>query len=125
MNRYLELTKADLEAILGPAGTAAMAKLNENMSDIGRQIAADQMTWVDKCMKDILTPNLYEDAKKLRNLEAVAAYMTKHDIKLVHMPDTLRLRIMVRGQIYGEWKANLTVDGEPVNFKPSQLGGSS
>lgn len=116
--KYVEMTMAQLEHLLGKNGKAKMDELNEAMSDIGRQIAADQQEWVDRCMKDLLPPNLYDDATHLRNLEAVAAYARKNDIRLVYMNDTLRLRIMVRDKIYGEWKANLTVDGDKVEFRP-------
>src|SRR6185436_415195 len=107
MKKPIELTGEQLNSILGKEGRTKMESLNEQMSEIGRQIAFDQQHWVDKCMKDILPPPLYDDCVHNRNHEAVAGYMNRNDIKLIHMADTLRIRIMIRGQIYGEWKANL------------------
>lgn len=117
--KTLELTMDQLQTLMGKENFAHMENLNESMSDIGRQIAHDQIEWVDKCMKDLLPPNLYDDAKKMRNLDAVASYMQKNEIKLIHMQDTLRLRIMVRGQIYGDWNAQLHMDGEKIDIRRS------
>jgi hypothetical protein len=114
----IELTGDQFKSILGKEGMAKMERLNTELGDIGKQIFIDQQQWVEKCMKDILPPDLYDDCIGLRNLEKVAAYVAKHNIRFIYMADTLRMRIMIGDQIYGEWKANLTVDGEPVSFVP-------
>lgn len=118
MSKRIEITGEQLEKVLGREGRIKMEALNEEMSGLGRQIAHDQQAWLDSCMKDILPPHLYEAARRQENLEELSAYVAKNGIRIVYLPDTLRMRVELRGRIYGEWKANLTVDGEPVNFTP-------
>jgi len=120
--KRIEITGEQLEHILGKEGKLKMEALNAEMSDLGRQIAHDQQDWLDSCMKDLLPPDLFEAARRLERLEDLAAYAQRNDIRIVYMPDTLRMRIMVRGKVYAEWKANLVVDGEPVEFKPDNNG---
>lgn len=123
MNKTFEMTQAELNTILGKEGRVKLEALNEEMGSLGRQIAMDQEEWVDRCMKDLLPPHLYDCARRLENLEELAAYVDKNKIRIIYMPDTLRMRIEVRGKTYGEWKANLLVDGEPVDFTPSLNNG--
>lgn len=115
--KRIELTKSQLDWILGKADRVASERLNYQLSDIGRQLAFDQQAWVDKCMKDIMPPGIYEDAKALRNLDKVKAYIDKHKIQIVHIPDRVAVRIMLHGQVYGEWIPTFTMDGEPVKFE--------
>ena len=97
------------------------AEADEMVSDIGRQIMQDQKEWLDGVMKDLLPPELYDAGRKLERTEEVHAYAKKHGIVVVFIPDTLRLRVMLKGQVKAEFIPQLTVDGEPVRlFTPSE-----
>ena len=96
-------------------------RVNREMADVAHQMVQDQTEWIDKCMQDLMPPDIYDDDKALRNLEAVSAYVNRHGIRIIHIVDTHRIRIMVGERIYGEWKPVFTVDGEPIDFE--KVGG--
>ena len=92
------------------------AEMDEMVTDVGRQIMADQTEWLDGVMKDLLPPELYDAGKKLERQDDLKAYAQKHGIVVVFIPDTLRLRVMLRGKVHAEFIPQLTVDGEPVRL---------
>lgn len=96
------------------------AEMDERVADLGREIMEDQKTWLDAQMKDLLPPHLYEAGKRQENLEEIAAYVKKHGIAIVYVPDTLRVRIMLRGKPHAEFVPQLMVDGVPVNRTPEK-----
>lgn len=88
------------------------------VTDIGRQMMRDQTEWLDSVMKDILPPHLYETGKRQENLEELSAYVQKHDIRIIYIPDTIRIRVMVHGKPHAEFCPQFTVDGEQVKITP-------
>lgn len=99
------------------------AAANEMVTGIGKEIIEDQAKWLDDQMKDILTPKLYA-AGLVGDLESeIEAYMQKHGIKIVFIPDRLALRIMIGGRVHSQFIPQILVDGEKVDFK-SPLDGA-
>lgn len=93
--------------------------------DTARKIHEDQATWLDGVMKDLLPPDLYEAGLKMDRQEEIAAYVQKHGIAVIIIPDTFRMRVMLRGKVHAEFQAQLTVDGEPVSMTPkNQVDGA-
>lgn len=93
-------------------------EVEEMAKDIGRKMVKDQMEWLDSVMKDLLPPRLYEAGLHGDLTEEIEAYVNKHQIKIVFIPDTLRIRVMLGERPHAEFLPQLTVDGEPVSMKP-------
>ncbi len=91
-------------------------EVEEMALDTARQIHQDQAEWLDGVMKDLLPPELYEAGKHMDREPEIAAYAKKHGIAVVIVPDSFRMRVMLNGKVHAEFKANLTVDGEPVKI---------
>lgn len=93
------------------------AAADEMVAGVSQQMMRDQGEWLDSVMKDILPPHLYEAGKRQENLEELAAYVAKHDIRIVYIPDTIRIRVMVHGKPHAEFCPQFTVDGEQVKIE--------
>lgn len=93
------------------------AAADEMVTDIGQKMMRDQTEWLDSVMKDILPPHLYEAGKRQENLEELAAYVQKHGIKIVFVPDSMRIRVMVHGKPHAEFAPQFTVDGKQVKIE--------
>lgn len=87
--------------------------------DVGKAMMRDQADWIDSVMKDLLPPDLYEAGLKMDRVDEIASYAKAHQIQVIYIPDTLRIRINVHGKAHAEFVPQLTVDGEPVHFVPS------
>lgn len=98
-----------------------LQELQEMAKDIGKQMMDDQAEWLDKQMKDILPPKLYGYGKRGQKEKEIGEYMAKHRIKLVHIPDSLVIRIMIGERVHSQFVPKFTVDGEPVTLTPSQF----
>jgi hypothetical protein len=94
----------------------ATEQLHEHLQDVSRRIASDQAIWLDKVMKDILPPMLYEAGKHEEKSDEVEAYLRKHKFQLVFIPDSMAVRVMRGNQVHAEFVPQFTVDGEPVTM---------
>lgn len=95
------------------------ATMREYLEDVSHKIVHDQTEWLDSIMKRLMPPKLYDDAKHMRNLDAVKKYLHENDVRVIHIPDTLRIRVTIRDKIIAEWTPKFTVDGEPITMTPS------
>lgn len=95
--------------------------LHESLQGVAAQIAKDQAEWMDQRMKDLLRPDIYEKARldDEEYRDEVDGYFKAHQIRITFIPDTMRIRIMVRGTIYSEFIPQILLDGEPVDLKLS------
>lgn len=122
------MTEEKLNAIMEAAAPEIQkrtAAATEMATDIGQQIMTDQAAWLDDLMRDILPPNLYEEGKRGRMEELIGAYLEKHKIKVVFIPDHLVLRIMIGDRVHSQFVPKITLDGQPVEMKSkSTLDGS-
>jgi len=103
------------------AARKATEQLHENLQGIAQEIARDQAEWLDKTMKDILTPVLYEAGRHGDMEEEIHAYMKKHGFKLVFIPDSLNIRMMKGDSVHSEFKTQFSLDGEPVHITPVSM----
>jgi len=111
-------TMAEILKAAEPIIKKRTEEASEMVTGIGKEIIEDQAKWLDDQMKDILTPRLYA-AGLAGDLESeIEAYMQKHSIKIVFIPDRLALRIMIGGRVHSQFIPQITVDGEAVELKP-------
>lgn len=96
--------------------------LHEYVKDVAHQIARDQEEWIDARMKDLLRPDIYEKAKNDDCHAEVDAYIKKHRIEIVFIPDSMRIRINAAGQQYAEFVPQIALDGEVVPMVPTKIG---
>lgn len=92
-------------------------EMDERVADLGREIMEDQKTWLDAQMKDILTPELYQKGRCGEGESEIAEYVRKNGIRIIFIPDSVTIRIEVRGRPHSEFTPRLLVDGQPVPMK--------
>ena len=109
------MKKDFVQHIADKAARAATEGLREHLQDVVHEIADDQRVWLDNMMRDILPPPLYEAGKRGDNLNEVGAYLKKHKISIVMIPDSIALRIMIGDTIHSQFIPQLTLDGEPLS----------
>lgn len=97
----------------------ATEALHEHLQDVAHKIAVDQEEWLDARMKELMRPDIYEKARHDDCHEEVDEYVRRRRITVTFIPDNMRIRIDVAGEPYAEFVPQLTVDGEPVEFKPN------
>lgn len=115
------MSKPKIKKQLDRMAKKATEALRENLQGIAQNIARDQEEWIDRCMKDLLRPDIYEKAKHDDCREEVDEYFRKHRIKLTFIPDNMRIRIDVAGRQYSEFVPKFEIDGEPIELKPTQF----
>lgn len=93
---------------------------DEMVKAIGREMIEDQVKWLDDQMRDLLPPNLYEAGKRGEMESLIGAYMEKHRIRIVFVPDRLVLRIMLGDRVHSQFVPQLTCDGEKVEWHPKE-----
>lgn len=101
----------------------ASEELTEMLKDTARKMFNDQIAWLDTVMRDILPPVMYEAGLRNESFDEIGDYLAKHKFKIIHVPDSYSMRIMRGDQIHAEFKAQLTVDGEPIEIKPEMNPG--
>lgn len=124
MNRLPKLPKNSLEKAMekiAPQLKKKMAEADEMVKDIGGRLMRDQAEWLDKQMADLLPPNLYQAGLRGECESLIKAYMEKHRIRIVFVPDRLLIQILIGDRIHSRFVPNLTVDGEEVTWE--QIGG--
>lgn len=107
----MKLTK-EMRTAIDQNAVKANERIHDELKGLAGDIARDQADWLDKTLKDILPPELYEEGKRGRMLDEIDAYLNKHGFKLIYVPDSLRIRMMRNDQIHAEFITKITVDGE-------------
>lgn len=101
------------------AAREASMEVNEMLQDVSHKMADDQLQWLDERMKDLLRPDIYEKAKHDDCHEEVDEYFKSRRITITFIPDSMRIRIDVAGRQYAEFVPRFTIDGEPVELRPT------
>lgn len=96
-------------------------ELREYLQDLSHKITEDQMRWLDKAMMDLLPPDLYQAGKHGDMEREIGEYLQKNGVQIVFVPDSISIRITVKGKIHSQFAPKFTVDGEPVELKPTQF----
>lgn len=104
-----------VQHIVDKKARAATEELKEHLQDVVREITQDQHKWLDDMMRDILPPNLYEAGKHGDMLREIAEYLRLHNIRIVFVPDSLMIRIMIGDQMHSQFIPQLMLDGEPLH----------
>ncbi len=101
-------------------------EVEEMALDVGKRMMQDQSEWLDAQMKDILPPHLYEAGKMGDSEREIAAYVAKHGIRIIFIPDRMVVRVMIKDRVHSQFVPSFTVDGEPVELhqKQNPLDGS-
>lgn len=113
----------EIKKKIDKAAYEATREVNEMLQDVSHQIISDQNKWLDDMMRDLLPPDLYEAGKHGDMDVEIHSYLTKRDIKIIFIPDSYSIRIMVGDQIHSQFITKLAVDGEPVDMTPTNIGG--
>lgn len=93
-------------------------EVEEMAVDTARKMARDQTEWLDSVMKDLLPPDLYKVGKTGEDPGGkIAEYAKKHQIEIVYIADSLRIRVMLHGKPHAEFVPTFTVDGQPVKIE--------
>lgn len=103
-----------IQSIIDKQARKKTEELREHLQDVMHKISNDQIKWLDAVMEDLLPPRLYQAAKRNDLMDEVAAYMQKHGISIVFIPDSLALRIMLGDNVHAQFVPQLTMDGEPL-----------
>lgn len=122
MNRLPKLPKNKLEKAMDAVSPMLKKKCDEAdemVKAIGKEMMEDQVKWLDEQMKDLLPPKLYEAGKNGEMESLIGAYLEKHRIRIIFIPDRLVLRIMLGDKVHSQFVPNLTVDGEKMDWQPA------
>jgi hypothetical protein len=109
------MKKDFIQHIVDKKAKAATEELREHLQDVVREITEDQQKWLDDMMRDLLPPNLYEAGKRGDNIREVGEYLNKHNIRLLFVPDSLVIRIMIGDTIHSQFIPQLMLDGEKLH----------
>lgn len=113
--------KFSIERAIDKEARKRTEELREMAADVARKIATDQEEWIDSCMKDILRPDIYEKARHDDCRDEVDDYFHRNKISITFIPDSNRIQIRVRDQLYGEFIPRYEIDGEPAELSPAPL----
>lgn len=94
---------------IAQSDTVFMAELKE----MAQQIAKDQADWIDSEMKKIMPGQIYDQRES--NPQAVEKWIKENQISLVHIRDTMMVRIMKGPKVISEWKAQFIADKKPID----------
>lgn len=117
------MNKQELDRKINKAAAKATEELREMLQDVSHKIANDQRDWLDKMMCDLLPPNLYEAGKHGDNFEEIEEYLHKNNIKLIFIPDSYSIRIMIGENVHSQFITKLAVDDEPIDMSPTRING--
>lgn len=109
------MKKDFVQHIVDKKAKAATEELREHLQDVVREITEDQQRWLDDMMRDLLPPNLYEAGKHGDMLREIGDYLNKHKIRIVFIPDSLVIRIMIGENVHSQFIPQLMLDGEKLN----------
>jgi hypothetical protein len=113
--------KKSVSEVIDKEARKANERIHEALADMAHKIANDQREWLDKQMEDLLPPELYRAGQHGDMEREIEAYLLKHKIKLIWIPDSQSIRIMVGDQIHSQFITKLALDDEPVEFKPTGI----
>lgn len=106
--------KKMFENIADDAARKATVNLYKELEGTAKQIASDQVEWLDDQMRSLLPPMLYDAGKRLEKQEEIGQYLRKHGISIVFVPDRQSIEIHIKGQKYTSFETRILVDGEPI-----------
>lgn len=93
------------------------AEIEEMAHDVGQRMMRDQAQWLDVQMKDILPPPLYEAGLVGEKEDEIGEYLRKHDVRIIHISDSMALQITIGNRIHSRFVPVFTVDGEEVKIQ--------
>lgn len=92
-------------------------EVEEMAVDTARKMVRDQAEWLDSVMKNLLPPDLYKVGRTGEDPDGkIAEYAAKHQIQVIYVPDSLRIRVLLHGKPYADFVPTFTVDGEEVKW---------
>lgn len=113
-----QLEKIDwLESNLDEKTKKWIEECDNEMRGMAGQISQDSSEWMDRVMKVILPPDIYDKAMRLEDLDYLHNYFHANQISLVQIPDTLRWELRVKGKLISSFRPIITAHGEPVERK--------
>jgi hypothetical protein len=108
------MKKDFVSQIVNKNAKAATEQLREHLQDVVGEITKDQQKWLDDMMRDLLPPNLYEAGKRGDMIREVGEYIRKHNIRILFVPDSLVIRIMIGDKMHSQFIPKLMLDGEEL-----------
>lgn len=113
------MNNKEISAIVDKAARRASEEINEMVQDVSKKIVRDQMDWLDQQMKDILPPKLYSAGRHGDMVGEIEEYLKSKRIKIIFIPDSFSIRIMIGDKIHSQFLTKLTMDDEPIEMNPS------
>lgn len=117
--------KLNLEQVMKVAAPIIQKRseaANEMLTAIGKEMMEDQTKWLDEQMRDILPPALYQAGLDGKMEALIGAYLERHKIGIVFVPDRLMLQIEIAGRVHSRFIPTLTCDGEEVKWAQAENG---
>lgn len=89
---------------------------NAELLDYAKSMVKDQKDWLDKAMFKLLPEKYHYMVRQggVGNAQ-IQKWLVDNHIQITFFRNVPMIRILIKGQLYDEWKMQLTVDGRPVD----------
>lgn len=90
---------------------------NAELLDYAKSMVKDQKDWLDKAMFKLL-PERFHYMVRQGNVsnQQIQKWLTDNGVQITFFRNAPMIRITLKGQLYDEWKLQLTVEGRPVDI---------
>lgn len=90
---------------------------NAEILDYAKSMVKDQRDWLDRAMYRLLPEKFHYMVRQGHvSNQQIQKWLTDNGVQITFFRNVPMIRIFIRGQLYDEWKLQLTVEGRPVDM---------